>query len=47
MSAPARAAARERAGAWLDKRWRDFRSVWVDYNRGIGQMREWFIKGYR
>src|ERR1700681_1120823 len=28
-----------------DKRWRDFLSVWVDYNRGIGQMREWFIKG--
>lgn len=29
----------------LDKNWRDFLSVWVDYNRGIGQMREWFIKG--
>jgi polar amino acid transport system substrate-binding protein len=29
----------------LDKRWRDFLSVWVDYNRGIGQMREWFTKG--
>jgi polar amino acid transport system substrate-binding protein len=28
-----------------DKRWRDFLSVWVDYNRGIGQMREWFTKG--
>ncbi|WMT77145.1 transporter substrate-binding domain-containing protein [Bradyrhizobium sp. Ash2021] len=28
-----------------DKRWRDFLSVWVDYNRGIGQMREWFING--
>ncbi len=28
-----------------DKSWRDFLSVWVDYNRGIGQMREWFIKG--
>jgi polar amino acid transport system substrate-binding protein len=28
-----------------DKRWRDFLSVWIDYNRGIGQMREWFIKG--
>jgi len=23
----------------------EFLSVWVDYNRGIGQMREWFIKG--
>ena len=28
-----------------DKRWRDFLSVWVDYNRGIAQMREWFLKG--
>ncbi|MHC2464066.1 transporter substrate-binding domain-containing protein [Bradyrhizobium embrapense] len=28
-----------------DKRWRDFLSVWIDYNRGIGQMREWFVKG--
>ena len=28
-----------------DKQWRDFLSVWVDYNRGIGQMREWFVKG--
>jgi polar amino acid transport system substrate-binding protein len=28
-----------------DKRWRDFLSVWVDYNRGIGQMREWFVNG--
>jgi polar amino acid transport system substrate-binding protein len=28
-----------------DKRWRDFLSVWIDYNRGIGQMREWFIHG--
>jgi len=25
--------------------WHDFLSMWVDYNRGIGQMREWFIKG--
>jgi polar amino acid transport system substrate-binding protein len=28
-----------------DKRFRDFLAVWVDYNRGIGQMREWFVKG--
>src|SRR5271168_4127312 len=28
-----------------DKRWRDFLSVRIDYNRGIGQMREWFVKG--
>ncbi|MBK9081582.1 MAG: transporter substrate-binding domain-containing protein [Rhizobiales bacterium] len=28
-----------------DKKWRDFLSTWVDYNRGLGQMREWFQKG--
>lgn len=28
-----------------DKKWRDFLSTWVEYNRGVGQMREWFIKG--
>jgi polar amino acid transport system substrate-binding protein len=28
-----------------DKRWRDFLTTWVEYNRGIGQMREWFLKG--
>jgi polar amino acid transport system substrate-binding protein len=28
-----------------DKTWRDFLATWIDYNRGIGQMREWFIKG--
>lgn len=28
-----------------DKRWRDFLSVWADYNRSIGQTREWLIKG--
>ncbi|MBL8590867.1 MAG: transporter substrate-binding domain-containing protein [Methylobacteriaceae bacterium] len=28
-----------------DKKWRDFLSTWVEYNRGIGQMREWFQKG--
>src|SRR4051794_22851095 len=28
-----------------DKRFRDFLAVWVDYNRGIGQMREWFTRG--
>jgi polar amino acid transport system substrate-binding protein len=26
-----------------DKRWRDFLSGWVDYNRGSGQMREWVV----
>jgi polar amino acid transport system substrate-binding protein len=28
-----------------DKTWRDFLATWIEYNRGIGQMREWFIKG--
>ncbi|MBI1775389.1 MAG: transporter substrate-binding domain-containing protein [Proteobacteria bacterium] len=28
-----------------DKRWRDFLDAWVDYNRGIGQIREWMVNG--
>ena len=28
-----------------DKTWRDFLAIWIDYNRGFGQMREWFVKG--
>ena len=28
-----------------DKTWRDFLATWIDYNRGFGQMREWFVKG--
>jgi len=28
-----------------DLRWHDYLSTWVDYNRGIGQMREWFQVG--
>ena len=28
-----------------DKRWRDFLNAWVDYNRGIQQIREWLIGG--
>ncbi len=28
-----------------DRRWHDFLSTWVEYNRGIGQMREWFQVG--
>jgi len=28
-----------------DKRWRDFLDAWVDYNRGIQQVREWLIGG--
>ena len=38
-------ALRRRVEREADKRWRDFLSVWIDYNRGIGQMREWFVKG--
>ncbi|MCW5221072.1 ABC transporter substrate-binding protein [Verminephrobacter aporrectodeae subsp. tuberculatae] len=28
-----------------DRRFRDFLSVWTDYNRSIGQTREWLLKG--
>lgn len=28
-----------------DKRWRDFLNAWVDYNRGIQQIREWLYDG--
>jgi polar amino acid transport system substrate-binding protein len=28
-----------------DRRWRDFLNAWVDYNRGSGQVREWFRAG--
>src|SRR6516162_804081 len=28
-----------------DKRWRDFLGAWVDYNRGIQQIREWLYGG--
>lgn len=28
-----------------DKRWRDFLSVWADFNRSMGQTREWLITG--
>jgi len=28
-----------------DKRWRDFLSVWADYNRSMGTTREWLIQG--
>lgn len=28
-----------------DKRWRDFLSVWADYNRSMAQTREWFLEG--
>src|SRR5271170_20854 len=28
-----------------DKRWRDFLDAWVDFNRGVGQIREWMYAG--
>ncbi|MBV7484007.1 transporter substrate-binding domain-containing protein [Bordetella sp. BOR01] len=28
-----------------DKRWRDFLSVWADYNRSMAQTRDWFLQG--
>jgi polar amino acid transport system substrate-binding protein len=28
-----------------DRRWRDFLNAWVDYNRGIQQIREWLYAG--
>ena len=28
-----------------DRRWRDFLDNWVDFNRGAGQIREWFVAG--
>jgi polar amino acid transport system substrate-binding protein len=28
-----------------DKRWRDFLDAWVDFNRGVGQVREWMYAG--
>lgn len=28
-----------------DKRWRDFLNAWVDYNRGIQQIRQWLYDG--
>jgi len=29
----------------VDKRWRDFLNAWVDYNRGIEQVRQWLYDG--
>jgi polar amino acid transport system substrate-binding protein len=28
-----------------DRRWQDFLNAWVDYNRGIQQIREWLFAG--
>ena len=30
-----------------DKRFRDFLSLWADYNRSLGQIREWMVDGYK
>ncbi len=29
-----------------DRRFKDFVSTWADYNRSMGQTREWMIKGF-
>ena len=28
-----------------DRRWRDFLDVWINFNRGTGQIREWLLGG--
>lgn len=28
-----------------DRRWRDFLDVWIDFNRGTGQIRDWLLGG--
>jgi polar amino acid transport system substrate-binding protein len=30
-----------------DKRWRDFLDIWIDFNRGTGQIREWLLGGLK
>uniref|UniRef100_UPI001C097F5E hypothetical protein n=1 Tax=Acinetobacter baumannii TaxID=470 RepID=UPI001C097F5E len=32
--------------AETDRRYKDFLSAWADYNRSMGQTREWMIKGF-
>ncbi|QPF87448.1 transporter substrate-binding domain-containing protein [Bradyrhizobium genosp. L] len=32
--------------AEADRRYRDFLSAWADYNRSLGQTREWMLKGF-
>lgn len=32
--------------AETDRRWKDFLSAWADYNRAMGQTREWMLKGF-
>ncbi|MCP3374093.1 transporter substrate-binding domain-containing protein [Bradyrhizobium cajani] len=32
--------------AEADRRYKDFLSAWADYNRSLGQTREWMLKGF-
>ncbi|WP_315835663.1 transporter substrate-binding domain-containing protein [Bradyrhizobium prioriisuperbiae] len=32
--------------AETDRRYKDFLSAWADYNRSLGQTREWMLKGF-
>lgn len=32
--------------AETDRRWKDFLSAWADYNRAMGQTRQWMLKGF-
>jgi polar amino acid transport system substrate-binding protein len=32
--------------AEADRRYKDFLSAWADYNRSLGQIREWMLKGF-
>jgi polar amino acid transport system substrate-binding protein len=32
--------------AEADRRYRDFLSAWADYNRSLGQTRDWMLKGF-
>ncbi|MEY9522974.1 hypothetical protein ABIF70_004115 [Bradyrhizobium japonicum] len=29
-----------------DRRYKDFLSAWADYNRSMGQTRDWMLKGF-
>jgi polar amino acid transport system substrate-binding protein len=30
----------------IDRRYKDFLSAWAEYNRSLGQIREWMLKGF-
>ena len=32
--------------AETDRRYKDFLSAWADYNRSLGQTRDWMLKGF-